>query len=134
MSDRDPFSELERAFDLLGEQFTPNVGTVPTDVVDEGDAFVVHADLPGFDGDDIDVQLVENRKLTVSATHDEEREASDGRYVQRERHQRSARRTVSLPEAVEESETAARYEDGVLTVTLPKVTDGADEGTDIPVN
>jgi len=133
MSDRDPLSEIERAVDVLGDQFGVAAGTVPTDVIDDGDSFVVHADLPGYDSDDIDVQLAEGRTLTLSAEHTEESERSDGRYVQRERRRQSLSRTVTLPEAVTESETTATYEDGVLTVTLPKATDDED-GTSIPVN
>ena len=132
MSDRDPFSEIERAFDVLGEPFGGS--DVPADVVDEGDSFVVHVDLPGYDSDEIDVQLVENRRLTVSADREDNSELSDGIYVKRERRQQSVERTVRLPEAVEESETAAAYDNGVLTVTLPKITPDTDDGTDIPVN
>ncbi|WP_276273161.1 Hsp20/alpha crystallin family protein [Haloarcula litorea] len=135
MTDRDPFDELERAFDVLGEQFGVDADTVPTDVVDEGDAFVVRADLPGFDTDDLDVQLAEDRKLTVSAEHSETSSHEDGRYVQRERRRRSASRTVVLPEPVDETGTEATYDSGVLTVRLPKVGPADDdEGTDIPVN
>jgi len=134
MTDRDPLSEIERAFDVLGDQFGVDAGGVPTDVVNEGDSFVVRADLPGYDRDDIDVQLVENRSLTISASHTEEGELSDGTYVQRERRHQSTGRTVQLPAAVDESGTTASYEDGVLTVTLPKATGDDDEGTDIPVN
>jgi len=135
MSDRDPFSEIERAFDMLGEQFGVDMGSIPVDVVDEGDAFVVHADLPGYDSDDIDVQLVEDRKLTISATSSQERESVDGQYVQRERRQQSLSRSVRLPEAVDEHETTANYNNGVLTVRLAKVVrDEDDDGTDIPVN
>ncbi|WP_324665653.1 Hsp20/alpha crystallin family protein [Haloarcula sediminis] len=133
MSDRDPLSEIERAFDVLGDQFGVAAGTIPADVIDDGDSFVVRADLPGYDSDDIDVQLSEGRTLTVSADQTEESEVSDGSFVQRERRRQSVSRTVSLPEPVTESETAARYEDGVLTVTLPKATDDED-GTSIPVN
>ena len=132
MSDRDPLSEIERAFDMLGEQF--GADSVPADVIDDGDRFVLHADLPGFDSENIDVQLVERRKLTISATRDEETEISDGTYVQRERRRESTSRTVQLPEAVEEHGTEAKYDDGVLTVTLPKATAETDDGTDIPVN
>jgi HSP20 family protein len=133
MSDRDPLSEIERAFDVLGDQFGVAAGTVPTDVLDDGDSFVVRADLPGYDSDDIDVQLSEGRTLTISAEQTEESEVSDGNFVQRERRSQSLSRSVTLPAAVTESETTASYEDGVLTVTLPKAT--SDEGgTDIPVN
>ncbi|KOX95231.1 Hsp20/alpha crystallin family protein [Haloarcula rubripromontorii] len=135
MSDRDPFSEIERAFDMLGEQFGVDMGAVPVDVLDEGDAFVVSADLPGFDSADIEVQLVEDRKLTISATASQERESTDGQYVQRERRQQSLSRSVHLPEAVDDEETTASYDNGVLTVRLAKVVHSEDdEGTDIPVN
>ncbi|WP_146417758.1 Hsp20/alpha crystallin family protein [Haloarcula hispanica] len=135
MSDRDPFSEIERAFDMLGEQFGVDMGAIPVDVVDEGDAFVVHADLPGYDSDDIDVQLVEDRKLTISATSSQERESTDGQYVQRERRQQSMSRSVPLPEAVDDAETTASYNNGVLTVRLGKIVRNEDDnGTDIPVN
>ncbi|MFU1781332.1 Hsp20/alpha crystallin family protein [Haloarcula japonica] len=135
MSDRDPFREIERAFDMLGEQFGVDMGAVPVDIVDEGDAFVVHADLPGYDSADIDVQLVEDRKLTISAASSQEREATDGQYVQRERRQQSLSRSVRLPEAVDEAETTASYDNGVLTVRLAKVVHSEDDdGTDIPVN
>ncbi|MDS0220441.1 Hsp20/alpha crystallin family protein [Haloarcula sp. S1AR25-5A] len=135
MSDRDPFSEIERAFDMLGEQFGVDMGAIPVDVVDEGDAFVVHADLPGYDSEAIDVQLVEDRKLTISAASSQERESTDGQYVQRERRQQSISRSVPLPEAVDEEETTASYNNGVLTVRLEKVVRNEDDdGTDIPVN
>lgn len=135
MSDRDPFSEIERAFDMLGDQFGVDMGAVPVDVVDEGDAFVVRADLPGYDTEDIDVQLVDERELTVSATSNQERESADGQYVQRERRQQSLSRAVRLPEAVDEAETTASYDNGVLTVRLAKVVHSEDDdGTDIPVN
>ena len=134
MSDRDPLAEIERAFDMLGDQFDVTAGSVPTDIVDEGDSFVVRADLPGYDSENIDVQLAERRELTVSASSTETNEVSTGPFTQRERRQQSASRTVHLPEAVEESDTAANYEDGVLTVTLPKITAESDDGTDIPVN
>ncbi|WP_336336063.1 Hsp20/alpha crystallin family protein [Haloarcula brevis] len=135
MSDRDPFSEIERAFDMLGAQFGVDVGAVPVDVLDAGDAFVVRADLPGYDSADIDVQLVEDRKLTISASASEEHEASDGQYVQRERRQQSLSRSLHLPEAVDEEETTASYDSGVLTVRLGKVRHSEDDdGTDIPVN
>ncbi|EMA14155.1 MULTISPECIES: Hsp20/alpha crystallin family protein [Haloarcula] len=135
MSDRDPFSEIERAFDMLGEQFGVDMGAIPVDVLDEGDAFLVHADLPGYDSEDIDVQLVEDRKLTISATSSQERESTDGQYVQRERRQQSLSRSVRLPEAVDDGETTASYDSGVLTVRLAKVGHNEDDdGTDIPVN
>ncbi|WP_324756153.1 Hsp20/alpha crystallin family protein [Haloarcula sp. GH36] len=134
MTDTDPFSEIERAFDVLTDQFGANLGAVPTDLVETDDEFVVRMDLPGFDTEDIDVTLAEDRKLSVTAERDESAESADGQYLTRERRRQSLSRTVRLPGPVED-DAAASYEDGVLTVHLPKIVeDEGDDGTDIPVN
>ncbi|WP_284006957.1 Hsp20 family protein [Haloarcula pelagica] len=133
MTDSDPLGEIERAFDVLSDQFGVSLGAVPTDVVETDDEFVVHMDLPGFDSADIEVKLVEDRTLSVTADHGESDESVDGQYITRERRQQSLSRSVRLPAAVEDDATAS-YEDGVLTVHLPKVVEDADDGTDIPVN
>lgn len=129
---QDPLDEIERMFGLMSEQFGTKAGGVPVDVIDDGDALVVRLDLPGYEPDDVDVTLTDDRTLRV--TGERSSDEADGRYVKRERRQRTADRTVSLPESVEGEASNADYAAGVLTVRLPKRTaDGAD-GTDIPVN
>jgi HSP20 family protein len=134
MTDSDPFGEIERAFDVLTDQFGATLGAVPTDVVEADDEFVVRMDLPGFDSEDIEVKLVEDRKLSVTADHSDSTDTVDGQYITRERRRQSLSRTVRLPAAVEDDATAS-YDDGVLSVHLPKVVEDEDgDGTDIPVN
>ena len=134
MSQRDdPFSELERLFDDLTDCRTGGVRATPIDIRDEDDAFVAVIDLPGFDSDDIDVTLDDERTLSVHAVHDESEEVEDASYVRRERRQESVDRTVTLPGVVDPDLTEASYDDGVLTVRLGKETaDG--KGTSIDVN
>lgn len=136
-----PFDDIERMFDRLSEQFSSidpvEVGAgltgIAVDVRDEGDALVVAADLPGYDTDNIEVTLSDERTLRLSAERESEREESEaGVYVRRERSHESVERTVTLPEAVEDEETSAAYDDGVLTVTLPKQTPD-DDSRSIPV-
>lgn len=133
MASDNPFTEIERLFDELT---TTGMGdaSVSVDVLDAGDAFEVTADLPGYETADIDVQLLDGRRLRIAADRDTEHEQRDGDFVTRERHRQSVSRTVSLPAAVDESEPEAAYTNGVLTVRLPKVVPDDDEGTDIPVN
>lgn len=133
MSSDNPFTEIERLFEELT---SPGMGdaSLSVDVLDLGDVFEVTADLPGYETADIDVQLLDGRRLRIAAERDTEREQTDGRFVTRERHRQSVSRTVSLPEAVDESEPEAAHTNGVLTVRLPKVEPDDDEGTDIPVN
>ena len=129
----DPFDEMERLFDQLTEFGSAVGGDVPVDVIDEGDAFVVVADLPGYGTEDIDVQLQDDRRLTVAATRETDRAAEEGDYVRRERGRQRVDRSVTLPEPVDEAATEASYENGVLTVRLGKQAAGG-EGTDIPVS
>ena len=128
----DALDEIERMFGLMSEQFGVERSGVAVDVVDEDDAFVVRADLPGHDADDFDVTLTDSRTLRVTAAG--ELDETDGRYVSRERRQRTADRTVRLPEPVETDGTRATYDAGVLTVRLTKQTVGDEGGTDIPVD
>jgi HSP20 family protein len=126
----DPFDELERAFDLVSEQFGTHRTSVPVDVLDTGEQLVVHADLPGRTSDAIDVTLEDDTLLTITAEYDDP--DHDGRYVKRERPRQAASRTVRLPEAVDPEATTASYDDGVLTVELAK--QSGDDGTSITVN
>ncbi len=130
----DPFQEIERMFDQL-TGFGGGMGqaTVPVDVVDEGEAYAVTMDIPGYESEDIDVQLTDARHLQVSASTERADEREGANFVTRERHRQSVGRTVALPEPVDESQTEATYSNGVLTVRLPKQeTTGG--GTDIPVS
>ena len=120
----DPFSEIEQLFDRMSRQFEGSpfaaaAGAVAVDVEERDDSFVVTADVPGFDKDDIDVTLAE-RTLRIRADSEEETEEAEGDYLRRERRATSAERSVTLPSAVEEEGISATYKNGVLTVTLPK--------------
>jgi HSP20 family protein len=138
---RDPFKEIEELFEQLNSGFAEmneSVGAefggdgIHVDVADTGEELVVAADVPGFDPDDIDVS-VQDRRLSISAEHTESTamDDEDAHYHRRERTQRSVTRTVSLPAEVDETAASASYENGVLTVELPKATD--DDGVDIQV-
>lgn len=132
MTDRpDPFAEIEQLFDQFSQFSEPLGGRVPVDVLDTGDDLHVHVDLPGRDPESISVQLTDNRKLEIEAQPAET--TTDGRYVTREREREPVSRAVSLPAAVDESETEANYDRGVLTIRLPKLS-GDSDSTDIPVN
>lgn len=141
MTRRDPFKEIEDLFEQLNDSFadvSADVGEqlgggIHVDVADTGAELVVTADVPGFDSADIDVSVKE-RTLTIAAEHAEgtEEEDEDTHYYRRERTTRAASRTVTLPADVDESSASASYENGVLTVTLPK--HDAEDGVDIEVN
>lgn len=89
------------------------------DVVENEDAFVVKATLPGLKPEDIDISI-EDDVLTIKAEHGEEHEESEETYLLRERRYGAFHRTVRLPSGVNGAEASAEVQDGVLTLTLPK--------------
>lgn len=129
MSPDDPFTDLESLLDQLTSPVEPT-GAPAADVVDRGDAFEVRIDLPGFAIDDIEVQVTDDSRLQVDA--ERSTDAVDGEFVTRERRQETVSRTLTLPADVDPGATEASYDDGVLTVRLPRLSD-ADDGTTIPV-
>ncbi|WP_135665289.1 Hsp20/alpha crystallin family protein [Halorhabdus rudnickae] len=142
-----PFDEIDRMFDRMSRQFESldptdfagSLGGIPVNVRDEGDTFVVTADLPGYESDDIDVTLPDATTLRISAetesdvTSEDESEGEEITFVRRERRQQSVSRSVTLPQRVTEDDTEASYQNGVLTVTLPKERPGEGDGRTIPV-
>ena len=94
--------------------------SIALDAYDDGDNLVVRASLPGVNPEDIDV-TVEDRILTISgSTKVDEKRDEDG-YLLRERRTGSFYRTVRLPETVDANKGEPHYENGILTITLPKV-------------
>jgi len=92
-----------------------------TDVIDKGDHFILTADLPGFDKKDIHVGLNKGI-LTVTASHSENKDEKDketGKFIRRERNEASCARSFEVGEDVKPEEISAKYENGVLTLTVP---------------
>jgi HSP20 family protein len=133
MSRRNPFDEIERMFERMNRQFselsegsqlpatTGGPQAVSMDVAEQDEEYVVTADLPGYEKGDIDLSI-SDRTLRVGVDREESSDESDedGTYIRRERRRQSVSRTITLPEEVEEDESSAAYNNGVLTVTLPK--------------
>ena len=87
------------------------------DVLTKDDGLVIRAELPGLKQEDVDITL-QNGILTISGEHKVDEEAERGNYHVRERRYGSFRRSMTLPEGTDESKVRARFEDGVLEVTV----------------
>ncbi|MGZ4334912.1 MAG: Hsp20/alpha crystallin family protein [Gaiellaceae bacterium] len=93
---------------------------VPTlDVWETDDAVHYAFDLPGIPKDKIAIE-VEDGALTVSATREREQKVEGDRFQRFERRYGSFSRTVGLPQGISEEEIKARYEHGVLEISVPK--------------
>jgi len=93
--------------------------TPPLDVWENEDSVTYSFDLPGIPLDDITIEA-EDSKLTVSASRDHSRQLDSERFYSLERRYGTFSRTVGLPQGVAEDGISASYENGVLTVTVPK--------------
>jgi HSP20 family protein len=134
MQPDNPFDSIEEFIQRMDQEFnTDPFGTsepIAVDVRDGDGEFVVTADLPGYDKNDIGVTLAD-RTLRIEVERETHDEVEEGEYVRRERSHESASRSVRLPEPVSEDGVSASFSNGVLTVTLAKR--DADGGTEIDI-
>jgi HSP20 family protein len=93
------------------------------DITEGDDAFHVSAEIPGVDKDDIDVS-VEGNQVSIMAEAKRETENKDGKELVVERSWGRAYRAFALPSDIDGNRTEARYDKGVLTLTLPKKANG----------
>jgi HSP20 family protein len=108
-------SEIDRLFETALGSFAGSsaASQFPVDLYEDKDNTYVRAELPGVTREDIGVEMVEDY-LTISAAR--KTAAAEGKGEE----SFSFSRSVSIPEAVQADKVTATYEDGVLTVTLPK--------------
>ncbi|MFO7863532.1 MAG: Hsp20/alpha crystallin family protein [Salinivirgaceae bacterium] len=95
--------------------------TLPAvNIKDEEDKFTVQVAVPGMDKKDFNIDLNENM-LTISSEKEDKKEDKDDSYTRREYSYRSFTRTFTLPENIVDSDKiSAKYENGELTITIPK--------------
>lgn len=112
----DPFKD----FDDMEKQLFKGTASFRTDIQDNGDSYVISAELPGFKKEDIDVS-VENDIMTVSAVHTQNSEEKDekGKYIRRERSYGRFARSFDVSQ-IETENISGSLENGILYLTLPK--------------
>jgi HSP20 family protein len=98
----------------------PALVTIKLDIAEDDKSYAVHAEIPGVNKDDIQV-TIEGNQVTLGAEVKREKDVRDGQGVLRsERFYGNAYRTVALPSEVDESQSAAKYESGILELKLVK--------------
>ncbi|HEX6705877.1 MAG TPA: Hsp20/alpha crystallin family protein [Albitalea sp.] len=106
---------LAHLLDGAGASRTPSIDVIETDT-----AYTVKLDVPGVAKEQLKV-TVEGRRVSVETAEQAATDAKDGeRVLYRERSVARYARTVSLPAEVDQATSEARFENGVLTLTLPK--------------
>ena len=118
-------NDMMRYFDRMEREMMKDFAGISasgmdTDIVDQGDHYLLQAELPGFSKEEVKVQL-DGDTLTISAEHNEESGADkdDKQYLRRERRYGYCSRSFQM-DGVDTSKISAQYKDGVLELTLPK--------------
>jgi len=124
------FDEFRRSFDSMMRPYYPMVERVhelgvlpvrsaPLDFIDEGDHYLIHAELPGFTKEDVEVQI-KNDRLSIRAKKETKTEEEKKNYLYRERAFSAFERSVAFPEEVDPSKAKGSMKDGVLELNVPK--------------
>ena len=118
----DPLRDLLAIQQRL-DRFAPGPAgwTPPVDLLETAEAYIVIAELPGVERDDLSISMHDDGRLTVAGVR---RERTSDEYHRVERGHGTFSRTFHLPIAVEADRITADFRDGVLTVTCPKAPEG----------
>jgi HSP20 family protein len=131
--------ELDRMFDEIWRGFgAPRVRNARADFAPHMDVsesegeFRIAAELPGVEQDDIEVTL-EDGTLTIKGERKDDRKENDAGFRRVETLRGSFRRSIRLPEEVDQEAVKARYRNGILELSLPKLPEAKPEVRKIPV-
>ena len=119
----DPLDDLFRGFFVRPVDFdgsTQQPPSIKMDVKEQGDNYLVHAELPGVRKEDIHV-VVDGNQVSISAETRHEKEIKEGERVLRsERYFGKVSRSFQLGQEIDDAKATAKFNDGVLELTLPK--------------
>jgi HSP20 family protein len=126
------FDEFRRSFDDLMSPYFPFAGITTTtpltqlpirssivDLIDEGDHYVISAELPGFSKDQVDVK-VNKDGLILRAEQTSQNDQKGKNYLHRERAYSAFERVVEFPQEVNPQKVDGSMKDGILQLTIPK--------------
>lgn len=130
-------NDMDRLFDNF---FTGRLGltdsmsdiALPVDVEENEHEYLVTADLPGMKKDDIKITF-ENNYLTISGEKKSKKEISEDNYHLIERRQGKFSRSLAIPSGVKADHIEADYEQGVLTVKIPKAEEAKPKQIEVKV-
>jgi HSP20 family protein len=118
----DTLDELFRGFFVrpVGLNTTDRVPLITLDVAEKDNSYVVTAEIPGAKKEDIHIQI-DGPQVSIKAERNGALETKDGeRVLLKERFFGKVARSIELAQDIDESKVEARYNDGILELTLPK--------------
>lgn len=118
----------QESTDLLTSSWSPSL-----DIAENDNAYIVKVELPGVNKDDVKITMQEN-VLTIRGEKKREKESKESNFHRSERSYGAFQRSFSLPSSVKSEKIEAAYNDGILTVTLPKAESAKPKQIEVKVN
>jgi HSP20 family protein len=117
-----PRSLMRGAFDapVMQDMIGFDARLPRVDLMDKENAIVLHAELPGVDKKDVEISVSDDA-VTIRASTREEKKEEDADYYHHEIVRGAFVRTIGLPVSVDADKAEAKFKDGMLELTLPKV-------------
>lgn len=98
----------------------PQPGQIRIDVKENGNHYTVQAEIPGVRKEDIHVTIEGSTVMVRADVKQEDQQTREDKVLRSERYFGSVARGIQLPQEVDQSQAKAKYDNGVLTLTLPK--------------
>ncbi len=126
------FDEFFRGDVLADETFFGRDWSPAVDVVENNDSYILKAELPGMNKDDVKITL-ENNILTIRGEKKNEMEKKEQNVHRVERSYGMFERSFTIPGSIKANEIDAQYNNGILTLTLPKAEEAKPKLIDVKV-
>jgi len=114
------FSDVRAQAPVRGEEIVQGAWIPAVDIFETNEAIVLKAELPGITAQDISVEVKDNT-LTLKGEKKFEKELKEENYHRVERSYGSFQRAFTLPGTIHQEKVKAKFKDGILEITLPKV-------------
>lgn len=111
----DIFGDLEKGVRFEIGDFSPRV-----DIAEDEKNVYLHAELPGIERENVKISVSEDRVLTLKGEKNRESKVEGKNYVRTERNYGNFTRSFALPDTIDVEKVEAKFENGVLNLTLPK--------------
>lgn len=98
----------------------PSPGQIKIDVKENGNSYTVSAEIPGVRKEDIHVTIEGGMVMVRAEVKQEDQQTQDDKLLRSERYFGAVSRGIQLPQDIDQSQAKAKYDNGVLTLTLPK--------------
>jgi HSP20 family protein len=126
------FDEFFRGDILADNSFFTRDWSPAVDIIENGDTYVLKAELPGMNKDDVKITLEEN-VLTIKGEKKNEDEKKDDNVHRLERSYGLFERSFTLPGTIKVNDIDAQYKNGILTLTLPKAEEAKPKKIEVSV-